>query len=508
MRAPAAAGATLNVMALCIFKPAGNYILPYSYNSIHGTALGLITLTILTVALRRSLNGRDGTVHLFLIAGITTGLATLAKVEMGAAALLAGLTAAVIAGWPDSRRTARLTVVFASTMAGLTAGVYAFVLSRVGWAAVAVDGWLLMYNMPPEIAYFNGQVSGLGDPLKSLGRMTIATAKLAIVAALVASVSYAVAAFKHRREIGEGGTAAAALRPVARPWRLLAAIAALLLVMSVTTGLDRDKGPFLAMPFLLCALLAALGLDLRRERSIHSAILVTFAVYALASLARVILHVRSGGAYASYLLPMSVVLFTYLWVGPFLDRFRDPRVAAVARTMLVTLIIAAGAINAGLLAYRFRSRSTTPISTARGTMVARPDMGLAFDEALDYIDRHTAPGDAIAVLPEGTALTFLSGRRNPLREEIVTPGYLDTAGEERAIRQLRDARTALILVPNRPTIEFGPAVFGRDYCQLLMRWILEHYETCAVFGPVKDPGLEIGDKPFFLRAYCPKAPVQ
>jgi len=51
-------------------------------------------------------------------------------------------------------------------------------------------------------------------------------------------------------------------------------------------------------------------------------------------------------------------------------------------------------------------------------------------------------------------------------------------------------------------------VFGRDYCQLLMRWILEHYETCAVFGPVKDPGLEIGDKPFFLRAYCPKAPVQ
>src|SRR3954470_5634970 len=31
----AAAGATLNVMALCVFKPAGNYILPYSYNSLH-----------------------------------------------------------------------------------------------------------------------------------------------------------------------------------------------------------------------------------------------------------------------------------------------------------------------------------------------------------------------------------------------------------------------------------------------------------------------------------------
>jgi hypothetical protein len=36
----------------------------------------------------------------------------------------------------------------------------------------------------------------------------------------------------------------------------------------------------------------------------------------------------------------------------------------------------------------------------------------------------------------------------------------------------------------------------------LMRWIEANYTTCEMFGPVKDPRLEIGDSPFFIRAYC------
>lgn len=35
-----------------------------------------------------------------------------------------------------------------------------------------------------------------------------------------------------------------------------------------------------------------------------------------------------------------------------------------------------------------------------------------------------------------------------------------------------------------------------------MRWIEAHYTTCGMFGPVKDPHLQIGDSPFFIRAYC------
>ena len=111
------------------------------------------------------------------------------------------------------------------------------------------------------------------------------------------------------------------------------------------------------------------------------------------------------------------------------------------------------------------------------------------------------PADAVAVLPEGTSLNFLSGRRNPLREEIILPGVLDEAAETRAIRQLRDADTRLILIANRPTPEFGAAVFGRDYNRHLMGWIEENYEPVAMFGPDKSPGLAIGHPTFFIRAY-------
>ena len=272
--------------------------------------------------------------------------------------------------------------------------------------------------------------------------------------------------------------------------------------MWMTTGLDRASGPYLAMPFLLLGFLVMLASGLRRERSAHTATLIIFTVYGLASLGRVVLHVQSGGVYASYLLPVAVVIFTYLWVGPFASRFRDARVSRVARTTCVALLVCVALVNMVGLAYRYRARNTIAVVTARGTMITGPEIGLAFNEALAYIDGHTNERDALAVVPEGTSLNFLSGRRNPLREEIVTPGYLDAASEERAIQQLRDARTALILIPNRSTTEFGRTAFGRDYCQRLMRWIETHYTPCAIFGPVKDAGLQIGDKPFFIRAYC------
>src|SRR5689334_3175158 len=48
----AAAATTLSVMWLCAFKQAGNYILPYSYGALHGSALGLMTLALLVNTLR------------------------------------------------------------------------------------------------------------------------------------------------------------------------------------------------------------------------------------------------------------------------------------------------------------------------------------------------------------------------------------------------------------------------------------------------------------------------
>jgi hypothetical protein len=484
MSAAAAGAATLSVMWLCMFKPAGNYILPYSYNSLHGTLLGLATLSIVVAALRRT---RDATVPLFVLAGVTAGVTMLAKTEMGMAALAAGITAAVLAEYPNVRRAARLVGVFFLPAACLTVGAYALIAVRVGWSTLVFDSWLLLYNVPPELAFFNGWISGFDDPARSLRRMLIAAAKLGIVATIIGAI----------------GSIIAGAKP---PWRVLVGAMAIALVMSLTTGLDPDKGPYLAMPFLLFGILVTLigrfRTDVASGPSVRMSILIVCTVYALVSLARMILHVRSGGAYASYLLPVSVVMFTFLWVGPFADRFSQPRVRHSVRMIALVLIVANSVATAGILAYRYQTRNTVTIATVRGTMIVDPEMGQAWNEALAYIDRYTGPGEAVAVLPEGTSLNFLSGRRNPLRDEIAIPGVLDSAGESRAIRQLQDSRTRLILSTNRPTSEFGRKAFGRDYYQRLMRWIEANYTTCAMFGPVKDPHLQIGDSSFFIRAYC------
>ena len=528
MSPSAAAAATLSVMWLCAFKQAGNYILPYSYGALHGSALGLATLALLVATLRghsqSKASNEDATRRssvvsrrltlAFLCAGLLAGLATLAKTEMGLAALAAGVTAAVLVAYPNLWRSAKLAATFLAPALVFIVGVYAFFAARVGWHTLSAESWLFLRNLAPELVYFNKRVSGFDRPVESVMQMLGATLKLAGLAAMIAALSWIIT--RMRREPKASHVTLPKVRVTdtgrASPmqlWGLLGASAAALLLLPLVANLDWDKGPYLAMPLLLTIFLVIMLVRFQKATvtasvSPQTIILIVCAVYALASLARVILRVRSGGAYSSYLMPASVIMFTYGWAQPFGAIFKDRRARQLARNLAIGLILADIAITAGLLAHRFRSRNTTTIATARGTIIAVPDIGQAWNEALSYIEQNTSPSDAIAVMPEGTSLDFFSGRRNPLREEITTPGFLDEAGEARAIRQLRDSDTKLVLLTNRLTSEFGAAVFGRDYCQTLMRWVEANYEPCAMFGPDKNPDLQIGDRTFFIRAYCRK----
>ena len=75
----------------------------------------------------------------FLLAGLLAALTTLAKTEMGVAALAAGVTAAVLGGYPNPRRTMLLAGVFVLSAGALTAGVYGFEAARVGWSTLASE---------------------------------------------------------------------------------------------------------------------------------------------------------------------------------------------------------------------------------------------------------------------------------------------------------------------------------------------------------------------------------
>jgi hypothetical protein len=476
MRAPAAGTAALTVMWLCMFKPAGNYVFPYAYGALHGTLLAIATLAIATAALTRPSNAR------FAAAGLVAGLALLAKTEMGLAALSAGLVAAWL-----SRRAARDALVhgltFLAGAIGLAGTVYALIAARVGWRTLVDDSWLLGYNLPGPLAYFNAALLGFDAPLVSMARMLAAVVKLIVIGAIVGAVSYLVAGSPESKR---------------RARAILAGAAAAVVVLSLTTGLDWDRGPFLAVPLLLAALL---GWAARQPPSERARLVILYSVFALVHLARVILHVRSGGAYGSFLLPVSVILFTFAWVGPFAEALPDAAPRRITASIALWLLIVSAAGTAVVLAVRYRRSDTVAVTTARGTLIVPPAIGPAWNEALAYIEAHTRPGDPIAVLPEGTSLTFLTGRRNPLREEIATPGFLEGDRETRAIDALDRSGTQLILIVNRATREFGAESFGRDYSRRLMAWIDARYTRCATFG-AQDAALQVGDKPFFVRAYC------
>jgi hypothetical protein len=332
---------------------------------------------------------------------------------------------------------------------------------------------------------------------------------------LVVAVS-AISQLITRRKSGQGSFSPIAVTEsgrarVALLWLLLLFSIGLMIFLSFAGFMEWDSGPYLAMPILLLGLLIPetnkylKQIAQQATANRQTLLLIIIATYSLASLARVILRVRSGGAYSSYLLPTSVILFTYILAYQFSNLLKEDRARLLARHIIIGLILADAVITSGLLAYRYRSRNDYALVTERGTILAVQDLGKSFDQAIAYINRETVPGEPVAVLPEGTSLLFFTNRTNPLREEITTPGFLDLAGEERAIRRLTETNTRLVLIANRATSEFGATIFGRDYCRHLMEWIKANYEEGEVFSPEGNHNFQIGDKVFFIKAYRKKS---
>jgi 4-amino-4-deoxy-L-arabinose transferase-like glycosyltransferase len=523
-RAPSAAAA-LSVMWICAFKQAGNYVLPYSYAALHGCALGLASLALVVKAIQSldgaadrmgTTKGGKGVSRYLFWGGLVAGLAVLAKTEMGFAAVSTGAVAAGLIHYPHLKRASAAIALFLSSALVLVGVVYGSIAAVVGWHALLQESFLFLQNLPPELVYFNRRMSGIDQPLLSLAQMAGSVLRIVSFALALASISMLVSRWRRKRIVTEVPMGDRSLPDAGRTtyallWTMLAVSILVFAVAPAAGRLQWDKGPYLAMPVLLVALLVSMFIRYQRqiltsnESRVKTILLLALIVYALFSIVRVILRVRSGGAYSSYLLPASVILFTYGWLTVFPGLIKERRARPIARKIVLGLIFTWVAVTAGVVTHRFRTNNTYPVKTTRGTIIAIPELGIAFDEAIQFINRETGPADPVAVVPEGTSLNFFTDRPNPLREEITTPGYLNAEQEERAINQLIESNTRLILVTNRATPEFGRGIFGKDYCERLMQWIDENFEQHAMFGPDHDPNLRIGGRTFFIRAYRRKA---
>jgi 4-amino-4-deoxy-L-arabinose transferase-like glycosyltransferase len=486
----AAALTTWTVLVFCVFKRNGNYIFPYTYSAVYGTLLGLATLA----SGIRYIQGQRP--RWLILAGVFAGLALICKLEFGFAA-----TASLVALARSERPGARFRTLVRglSPALAIPAITYGMLLTMAPWESVVNDTFLWPADIPPELLYFNRTKLGLNDPAKTLRELLSALAMLGIAASVVLAAS---------ARLGDGSVRAV-LRTLPQPSRRwLLAVAGgsvgLLLLNRWVFNTRWDVSPFRALPVLCVALVwyYSRRSDGSHDREVHRRSLFVLGVYGVAVLARVILRVPSGGGYGSYLLPVPLLLFTHLgtkFYEPVFTRF--PKSAFQAQRIVVTLFTTALAAATLVVGYRYVRTDYVAIETARGTIKVPGNQSRAFQGALEFLARATRPEDYLCALPEGSSLNFLADRRAPLRYEIVTPGFLDADGEQRAIEQLKAKGVRYIFLLNRPTTEFACPAFGRECYRGLMGWIEANYEVAAVFGEGASAASEIGDPRFFIKAY-------
>jgi len=496
--------ATIAVILLCVFKPAGNLIWPYSFAALHGV---VFALGVLLLSLRYSETGKR---RELIVAGVLIGLAAITKQEF---ALAGAMTVTAATAWlhrTDFKKLAADLALAAAPALLIALPVYAALLKIVGWEIIVEDCHLFYTHLPASLVFYNSHRAGLDRPLFSLVQMLGAAA-----VGVAATSAIVLSSDRTRKTLRASG--------IVFVVSLLAVF-----VIRLIAGEQWDGSPLRALPLLLLAIIIvewrratqhSVGADLcvcpgpvaTPLRGRHTGLplrCATFiiAVYSLAILARVALRVPSGGAFGGFFLPTSLILICHLFVralpdavGRWVNDQLAMRRARMIGCWLLVLLMIATAVVFGV---RYRRNFSCEIVAPRGHLFAPRSSGQAIDEALKFIESHTTPGESIAVFPEGSDLAFLTRRRMPFRHQILIPGLMSEEDERKVIERLRQEPIRYVFVVNRPMREFGSEAFGRDFYPELGRWIDERYRVVKVCGGAPDGRLQIGDPTFFIKVFA------
>jgi 4-amino-4-deoxy-L-arabinose transferase-like glycosyltransferase len=472
--------ATLAVVVLCVFKPTGSLIAPYTFAALYGLLLALGTVLCVL-----RWQGRPARRELVVV-GLLIGLAALTKQEFALAAAVTVTTGL----WLQHGKQFKLLIIdllwAALPALALSLPVYGFILARVGWHTLIEDCHLLYTNLPASLVHYNAQRMGLNQPLASVLQMLGGAG----VAALCVCALIALSVWRTQMR------ATTALR---QKLGLTAVLSLAAIVIAQLTANGRwDGSPLRALPLLLIALWFVHW----RQRQDNAKLLI-LCVASLILLARVVLRVPSGGAFGSFFLPTSIIVICYalcVMLPQAIERWTNNAAAGLyARRAGMTLLGVLLFVSAIVFGIRFRRNFSYPISTARGTLYTTRAIGPAYQEALTFLASNAQPDEPIAVLPEGSDLAFLSGHPMALRMQIALPGFLDTAGEQAELTRLAQRGVRYVLVVNRPMREFGAEAFGRDFFPLMGAQLASDYSVVHVCGVPNEPNIAIGDKRFFIK---------
>jgi hypothetical protein len=472
------------IVVLCFFKPAGNLILSYSFSGVYAAIFGLGAVLAL-VRFADTRRRRE-----LIAAGLCIGLAAISKPEFAfAAAVAAGAYLLFLHRKNFRPFPADLGITAASSLA-VAIPVFGLLFATLDARMLIEDCHLFYTHLPASLVYYNKFRSGLDHPAASVAAMAGALALTAAIASVIAFAS------------DRSGTIR---KTAAAIFAGSAAVAGSILYFQIE---DWDGSPLRAVPILLAA---AIIFEWRRrtrdedaaESSKHHAIFIV-AVYSLVMLSRVVLRVPSGGFSGSFYLPPALLLGFY-WLLEALPRFignragdaSGVRAARIAATAAMIAVLAAGVS----FIVRFHRKYDFPIEARRGRLYGERFSAPAIAEALNFIEENTSLGETIGVMPEGSDLAFLTGRRIDQRHQVMIPDFMSEQDELNAIAALERDGVRYIFVPNRAMREFGKTEFGTDFYQKLGVWINANFALERTFGVKDGQPAVTGEAPFWIKVY-------
>lgn len=455
--AGAAAVLYVPVFGFYQFPNIFNFVLPYSYPAVYGMVLASGSVYLLMRYLRKPRAWE------FFAACVLLGLTGLCKLEPLFAALVAHGAFVLACLRRGELNWKRFAIGY-----GAAFGIVAAVIG--GFRAAAGPGlWNENLFIPGNVSlskFLLGH-SGMDAPLKNIGFVGLSSAVL-VGCVILGAIGGAV----------EGRVASRAARIAM--WSVLS------ILIVVVVGMLGVTHALAGLPAMLLAALIWLGAALaRRGGGPHDSLIVLLA-FGLAAMLRMGLSC-SAVHYGFYLvipglLGLVVVvcelgpLMMQRWSG---EGCWSPLVCGVA--LLAGLGVLHFFNRAAFMAFMYPQPSELMVRGPRGTMMMGAIYLGAGDRAVSFLS--TRPrGTKVVVLPEGSAITFLSGCDNPLGVHTYLPpdfsGSYDDAG---IVARVAAADPDYVLFDSRDVREYGMTAFGTDYGIPLAEWASERYVPIAEY---------------------------
>ena len=451
-----------------------NFVSPYSHEILHGLALSIVVVVLLSSWLTRPRRS------VLLGAGFGFGLVFLTKPEVFVALGVCASAAFVLVLVRRERLGFALQSLALFGLAGWLPllGFLLYFRRFEGWRASGrsvVSGWIPLLQSSASQNPFYRWCLGLDRPFEHVRAMLLHFAALVALLAVYAWV------FRRRT-----------------PFPRLVPLFLVTPLLALAGRFDwTDCGR--CLPLLTLALGVLLWVK-RAELPPGQPWVFPFlwSVFSLALLAKLGFFCRIWHYGFALAMPAFVgAVYLLLWLVPLLLEKHGVQRRLLRGTVWLVLMLGLVFLF-GQSELRYR-RKTVPVGQGGNCILAfdssASPAGSDLQSALRWMETNAPPDATLAVLPEGVMVNYLSRRTNPTGYFLWDPVNEAAFGRDAITSAFERHSPDYVMLIDRDQSELGVRPFGQreDFGLDLMRWIQSHYEPVCLIGqePLRNGGFGV-----------------